>query len=173
MDLNSSTSAGALLEQRQPYNWPVAAAMAIVLTGLVSLYLGAVAQIYKKNRFGLEPLHIFELNTLANIILVFVCQAFELVNIWKICPLINWLKYYARLNFTIGIVMSQVDRSDVVQGNIEADVLLLRFVALYWHASYKDRVTPMLAQGSRKIMRLFSLVSSGLKLFLLENCHFN
>ena len=112
MDLNNSTS--AVLEESKPYNWPVAAAMALLMTCLASLYLGAAAQIYNKNRFGLEPLHIFELNTLANIILVFLCQAFELVNIWKICPLINWLKYYARLNFTIGIVMSQVDRSDVV-----------------------------------------------------------
>ena len=90
------------------------------------LYIEAAVQIYKKHKNDLEPLYIFELNTLVSIAMAFLCTANKWFNIWKICPITQWLIHYSRLNVYVGILISQLDR----------------FLALYLHMKYKERVTP-------------------------------
>ena len=105
-----------------------------VLLFIASLfYFEAAVKIYKKHKNELEPLHIFELNTLISIAVGFGCSAYKWTNIWHICSSVNqWLIHYCKLSFSVGIILSQLDR----------------FFALYWHTKYKGRVTPRLAMVS-------------------------
>ena len=115
-----------------------------VLTIGSMLYAEAAVKIYKKHKNDLEPLYIFELNTLFSIAMAFFCTAYKKVNVWKICPIIMWLIHYSRLDVSVGIMMSQLDR----------------FLALYWHTKYKEIVTP-----SRAIVSPFFLATSIVMIF--------
>ena len=100
---------------------------------MATLYSGIAVKVYRKNRNDLEPLHIFELNTLVNFSLFCLIRAIKQLVITSsvLCSIIQWLTFYSKLNIYAGIVMSQVDR----------------FLALHLHAEYKARVTPELAKG--------------------------
>ena len=98
-------------------------------------YIEAAVQIYKKHKNNLEPLYIFELNTLVSIAMVLLCTASKWVMDWNIsssssspptCPINQWLIHYSKLNFSVGTILSQLDR----------------FLALHWHTKYKEIVTP-------------------------------
>ena len=97
------------------------------------LYTVVAAQIYKKKKYVLEPLHIFELNTLANFSLLFLNNVLVSMNV--LCAISQWIQFYASLNVYTGLILSQVDR----------------FLAIYWDASYKNKMTPGLAKGSLKV----------------------
>ena len=97
------------------------------------LYTVVAAQIYKKKKYFLEPLHIFELNTLANFSLLFLNHVLVSMNV--LCAVSQWIQFYASLNVYTGMILSQVDR----------------FLAIYWDASYKNKMTPGLAKGSLKV----------------------
>ena len=107
----------------------------LILLGMCSLYGGVAVQVYRKHRHVLEPLHIFELNTLANISVFCLVKTIKNLVIFKLtdsllCSSIQWLTLYSRINVLAGIIMSQVDR----------------FLALHLHTKYMSRVTPELAK---------------------------
>ena len=97
------------------------------------LYTVVAAQIYKKKKYFLEPLHIFELNTLANFSLLFLNHVLVSMNV--LCAVSQWIQFYASLNVYTGMILSQVDR----------------FLAIYWDASYKNKMTTGLSKGSSKV----------------------
>ena len=102
---------------------------------LASVYCLVAAQVYRRRRYSLEPIHIFEMNTLVSISVYCLCTVLKSIFILHsslvLCSVIVWLTYYARLNIFSGVMMSQLDR----------------FLALHLHASYKERVTPWGAKG--------------------------
>ena len=108
---------------------------ALCLTAISMFYIEAAVKIYKKNRNNLEPIHIFEINTLTGIFFFLLLrELFYLlhfvVEVKFLCLPQHWLAYYWRLNIFAGIILSQFDR----------------FFALHWHAKYKERVTPYRAK---------------------------
>ena len=123
-------------------DWRLFPTPLILILALASLSGGVAVQVYRKHRHVLEPLHIFELNTLVNISVVLLIRAIKPLVIFQltiplICSIIQWLTFYCRINIYTGIIMSQVDR----------------FLALHLHTQYKARVTPELAwvrEGSEK-----------------------
>ena len=98
---------------------------------MASLYGGVAVQVYRRHRHDLEPLHIFELNTLANISVFCLIRAVKQLTGSVACSSIQWFTFYSRINIYAGIAMSQVDR----------------FLALHLHAEYRARVTPEMAKG--------------------------
>ena len=118
------------------YGWrlePIPLMMALVMA---SLYGAVALKVYRKNRHNLEPLNIFELNTLANISGFCLIRAIKHLVIFPLtgsvlCSIIQWFTFYSKINMYAGIVMSQVDR----------------FLALHLHLEYKARVTTELAEG--------------------------
>ena len=139
MDLNGSAPPVNLSGSEQDEDvsgWrlePIPLVMALVMA---SLYGDVAVKVYRKNRQDLEPLHIFELNTLANISGFCLIRAIKQLVIFPLtssvlCSIIQWFTFYSKINIYAGIVMSQVDR----------------FLALHLHVKYKARVTPELAKG--------------------------
>ena len=106
----------------------------ILILTLVSLSGGVAVQVYRKHRHVLEPLHIFEVNTLVNFSIFCLIRASNQLVIFQlcspvICSVIQWLTLYCKINVYTGIIMSQVDR----------------ILVLHLHTQYKARVTPELA----------------------------
>ena len=105
------------------------------------LYLVVAWQILQRHRYSLEPVHIYELNTIVT------CALFAPINIgarylanWgNLCRVMEWLRYYNWQDFITGLLITQTDR----------------FLALYWHAEYKGRLSPELAS---KIVLLEKLI---------------
>ena len=123
-----TTTADIESPQYSPTNW-----LELLLMIVMSLFATeAGVQIYQKNKNDLEPIYIFEINTLASITAFFLSNAWTVMEVEFLCSIRNGLACYFRLNIFVGIMMSQADR----------------FFALYWHAKYRQRVTPMLAQES-------------------------
>ena len=61
---------------------------------------GVAVKVYRKHRNDLEPLHIFELNTLANFSVFFLVRAIKLLVILQLtnsvlCSIIQWLNFYS------------------------------------------------------------------------------
>ena len=139
MELNSSgplVNLSGSEQDEEVSGWRLEATPLIMALAMASLYGGVAGKVYRKNRHDLEPLHIFELNTLANISVFCLIRAIKLLVITLLtssvlCSIIQWFTFYSKLNIYAGIVMSQVDR----------------FLALHLHAEYKARVTPKLAKG--------------------------
>ena len=102
---------------------------AIIMAAISMIYIEAIIHIYKKNKNDLEPIYIFELNTLVSIAMFLGWNVYTLMKIKFLCFIRNGLAHYLRLNIVVGILMSQLDR----------------FLALYWHVGYRERVTPKLA----------------------------
>ena len=107
----------------------------ILLTAISMFYIEATVHIYQKNKNDLEPIYIFELNTLVNIAMFLIGTAYTLLEVNFLCSISSGVLLYLRLNIFVGIIMSQLDR----------------FLALYLHAEYRERVTPKLALVSLKI----------------------
>ena len=116
----------------------------IVMTAISMFYIEATVHIYKKNKNDLEPIYIFELNTLANFAMFLIWRAYTLLEVNFLCSIRNCVLQYLRLNVSVGIIMSQLDR----------------FFALYLHAEYRERVTPKLALVSLTKQKTVSPVLS-------------
>ena len=139
MELNSSAPPVNLSGSEQDEDvsgWrlePIPLMMALVMASIH----GAVAvKVFRRNRHDLEPLHIFELNTLVSFSGFCLIRAIKQLVIFPLtssvlCSIIQWFTFYSKINIFAGIVMSQVDR----------------FLALHLHVKYKARVTPELAKG--------------------------
>ena len=78
------------------------------LAALSMFTLEAGVQIYKKNRNDLEPIYVFEINTLATITVFFWLLAYEKMEVNFLCTIRNCLAYYFRLNIFVALMMSQV-----------------------------------------------------------------
>ena len=81
------------------------------------LYIVAFVRIYKKNRFDLDPIHIFELNTLLNNGLINFFEVFRILEALNpslklniFCSLRSWIYYWLTYNVYNGIILSQADR---------------------------------------------------------------
>ena len=139
MELNNSgplVNLSGSEKEEEVSGWRLEATPLIMALVMASLYGGVAVKVYRKNRHDLEPLHIFELNTLANISGFCLIRAIKQLVILQLtgsvlCSIIQWFTFYSKLNIYAGIVMSQVDR----------------FLALHLHAEYKARVSPELAKG--------------------------
>ena len=77
------------------------------------LYLVVGCQIYRRQRFNLEPVHIYELNILL------ACTLFAPIEILcrylartSLCMVTEWLRYYNWHHFITGVIMAQADRWD-------------------------------------------------------------
>ena len=120
---------------------------AIFYAAISVFFIEAAVHIYKKNKNDLEPIYIFEINTIASIAILILWSAYTLLEVPVLCSIRDGLAYYFRLNIFVGILVSQVDR----------------FFALYWHAEYRERVTPQLAMVSltkRTLFQVFRYISS-------------
>ena len=117
MELNCSATPVNLSGSEQDedvYGWrlePIPLMMALVMA---SLYCGVAVKIYRKHRHVLEPLHIFELNTLASISVFSLIRAIQqLVIIFLtnsvLCSIVQWFTFYSRINIFVGIVMAQAE----------------------------------------------------------------
>ena len=95
------------------------------------LYTGVAMKIYSKNKYSLEPIHIYELNNLTNWALLAMFNALTALDIffqesdWGFCPIIHFAMYYVVFSFYLGILLTQADR----------------FLVLYWSVKYTSRVT--------------------------------
>lgn len=78
------------------------------LAALSMFALEAGLQIYKKNRNDLEPIYVFEINTLASNSFFFLLLAYEKIEVNFLCSIRNCLAYYFRLNIFVALMMSQV-----------------------------------------------------------------
>ena len=101
----------------------------ILLAALSIFCIEATVHIYQKNKNDLEPIYIFEINTLVNTALFLILIAYTFLEVKFLCFIRNCVLHYLRLNICVGIMMSQLDR----------------FFALYLHTEYRERVTPKLA----------------------------
>ena len=106
--------------------------LAILMAAISMIFIEATVHIYRKNKNDLEPIYIFELNTLVSIAMYFIWNAYILIEAKFFCSIKNGVTHYLMLNICVGIMMSQLDR----------------FLALYWHAEYRENVTPKLAMVS-------------------------
>ena len=108
------------------------------------LYLVVATQIFRRHRYSLEPRHILELNPLL------ACAVFAPLHIgsryladWPtVCGVVEWLRYYNWHDFITGLLLTQTDR----------------FLALYWHAEYKGRVSPEVATRSVLVSKVVLVV---------------
>ena len=113
-------------------------------TGTSLLYLVVAWQIFQRHRYSLEPVHIYQLNTIVT------CAIFAPVHIgsrylanWgSLCRVIEWLRYYNWHDFITGLLLTQTDR----------------FLALFWHAEYKERLSPELATKTVVVSKLILLL---------------
>ena len=117
----------------------------VSVLAMASLYGGVAVQVYRKHRYDLEPLHILEINSLASFSVSSLIRAVKPLVISQlsspvICTIIQWFTFYCKMNISVGIIMSQVDR----------------FLALYLHVKYKSKVTPEMAKVRFKFSRLVS-----------------
>ena len=139
MELNSSAPPVNLSGSEQDEDvsgWRLEGTPLVMALVMASLYGGVAVNVYLKNRHDLEPLHIFELNTLANFSVFCLIRASKQLVIFQLsssvlCSIIQWFTFYSKINIYAGIVMSQVDR----------------FLALHLHLEYKARITTELAKG--------------------------
>ena len=128
-------------EAQDVHDWRPEPTKVMTALTMAILYGGVAVQVYRKQRHDLEPIHIFELNTLANFSVFCVIKALKQLVIFQLtnsvlCSIIQWFIFYSKINIYAGIVMSQVDR----------------FLALHLHAEYRATVTPELAgvrEGSK------------------------
>ena len=95
------------------------------------LYFSILGHLCKKYKNKLEPVHIFELNTLVDKCLVMFNLALrhfiggQLGHESWFCKISNIIEFSSRLSFYLDICWTQIDR----------------FLALYWNIEYKERVT--------------------------------
>ena len=75
-----------------------------------------------------------------SIALFLTWNVYTLIEVKLFCSISNGLAHFLRLNICMGIMLSQLDR----------------FLALYWHAEYRERVTPKLALVSLAKHNIFS-----------------
>ena len=139
MELNSSAPPVNLSGSEQDEEvsgWRLEGTPLVMALTMASLYGGVAVNVYLKTRHDLEPIHVFELNTLANFSVFCLIRASKLLVIFQLsssvlCSIIQWFTFYSKINIYAGIVMSQVDR----------------FLALHLHLEYKARITTELAKG--------------------------
>ena len=80
--------------------------LALYLIAISMFFIEAAVKIYKKNRNDLEPVHIFEINTLASIFFFLLVRSYSLMEVDFLCSLRNALAHYCRLNIFIGFLLS-------------------------------------------------------------------
>ena len=101
---------------------------------LISLYLYNLSMLIKKYWHTLEPVHIFEINSVLDLTIIVALRAVN--NIEKmiapdswVCILRHYVEIVSRWSLMADISMSQINM----------------FLALYWNAEYKTRVTTRIA----------------------------
>ena len=99
--------------------------------GLNLLHISMLVHLCKKYKHKLEPVHIFEINTLVDDCLMLSNVALrhlmreQLGHESLICKISTIITFASRLSFYLDICWTQLDR----------------FLALYWNIGYKERVT--------------------------------
>ena len=117
MELNSSAplvNLSVAEKDQEASGWRPGRVPLISALAMASLYAAVAAKVYRKHRHVLEPLHIFELNTLVNISVFCLIKAIKLQVIFQLtgfvlCSVLQWFTFYSRINIFVGIVMSQVE----------------------------------------------------------------
>ena len=107
------------------------------------LYTGVAEKIYSKNKYSLEPIHIYELNNLTNWALLALLNGLTALDIFFddsdwFCSIVHFALYYVIFSFYLGILITQADR----------------FLALYWSVKYTSRVTKQKAVRTVGISKL-------------------
>ena len=117
MELNSSAPLVNLSvseKDQEVFGWRPGPAPLISVLALASLYAAVTAKVYRKHRHVLEPLHIFELNTLVNISVFCLIRAIQqlviiLLTGSVLCSIVQWFTFYSRINIFVGILMAQAE----------------------------------------------------------------
>ena len=114
MELNSSAQLVNLSLSEKDQDVPDWRPPLILALALASLYCGVAVKVYRKHRHVLEPLHIFELNTLASISVFCLIRAIQqlviiLLTNSVLCSIVQWFTFYSRINIFVGIVMAQAE----------------------------------------------------------------
>ena len=113
----------------------------VIYSCLIALYISAIYKIYQKNKFFLEPIHIFELNILADMMVAMATRCLTIYDIHFdktsfICPLNHWLVIYTFYISYTDVIIAQIDR----------------FLSLYWNLSYKAKVNTSRAMNVNIIL---------------------
>ena len=112
------------------------------------LHISMLVHLCKKYKHKLEPVHIFEINTLVDKCLMLSNLALrnfigeQLGHESLICKISTIITFASRLSFYLDICWTQIDR----------------FLALYWNIEYKERVTNNKALVITTITKVLNLV---------------
>ena len=112
------------------------------------LHFSMLAHLLKKYKYKLEPVHIFEINTLVDKCLMLFnlglrhILGHQLGYESMFCKISTIITFTARLSFYLDICWTQIDR----------------FLALYWNIEYKERVTNNKALATITITKVVNLI---------------
>ena len=117
MELNSSAPLVNLSvseKDQEFFGWRLGLVPLISVLAMACLYAAVAVKVYRKHRHVLEPLTIFELNTLVNISVFCLIRAIQqlviiLLTGSVLCSIVQWFTFYSRINIFVGIVMAQAE----------------------------------------------------------------
>ena len=120
------------------------------------LHISMLAHLLKKYKYKMEPVHIFEINTLVDKCLMLFnlglrhILGHQLGYESMFCKISTIITFTARLSFYLDICWTQIDR----------------FLALYWNIEYKDRVTNNKALVIITITKVLNLIMALIALIM-------
>ena len=122
------------------------------------LHISMLVHLCKKYKHKLEPVHIFEINTLVDDYLMIFNLALrhfiggQLGDESLFCKISTIITFASRLSFYLDICWTQIDR----------------FLALYWNIEYKERVTNNKALFIITITKVLNIVLALLVMVVLD-----
>ena len=127
-------------------------------TFLILLYINAIYKIYQKNKFVLEPIHIFELNILVDMMVGMAVRCLTIYDIHFervsfICNINHWVVLYTFYISYTDVIIAQIDR----------------FLSLYWNLSYKAKVSTSRAMNVIVINKLVMVIPTALTAWVIKD----
>ena len=126
--------------------------MSTYIEPLLTVYFASIIyRIYRKARYNLEPIHMFVLNILVDMVAQAGVKTFE--NGYDFvtpdcqqrrCTFIYLLQYFCVFSFYSDVILEQVDG----------------FLALYWNVKYKTKVTMSRAVNTIMVSKTMSFVAA-------------
>ena len=129
----------------------------------ISLYLYQLGKLITKYWHIMEPVHVYEINSMGDLTVVIIQRAFTNIESLisphsSICLLSQFVGKVFRWSFLADISMSQVNL----------------FLALYWNAEYKARVTTRLATVVTVTIKIVATLVASIMVWVDQaefNCH--
>ena len=152
--MNNSTSSDSLslMCERAGHESDVSSNWSTILTPFILLVYAIIfAKIYRRHQYKMEPVHILELNSYMDLFIWGTFGEFGLGNMKKFlidtslfCNIINLIEIVSRFSWHADMTAASVDR----------------FLAIYWSASYKERVTTSKAVNMTIFIKMMMILLS-------------